>query len=114
MLVGVVAVPDVVVVLVVVVVGVVVDVEVLVEVDVEVVLAVVDAVVVGVEAVVAACWRQSVWASCEIVLAAWLRLLRRVELTVTGSVWTSPERIALALTAAPQLPACTAEDTASA
>jgi hypothetical protein len=46
--------------------------------------------------------------------AAWLRLLRSVELIVIGRVWTSPERTALALTAAPQFPDCTAEETASA
>jgi hypothetical protein len=103
----------VVVVLVVVVVGVVVVVDVLVEVDVEVVLVLVEVVVVGGDVDVV-CWWQSRWASWAIVPAAWLRLLRSVELTVTGSVWTSPERIALALTAAPQLPAWTAEDTASA
>jgi hypothetical protein len=41
-------------------------------------------------------------------------LLRRVELIVTGRVCTSPERTELALTAAPQLPDWTAEETASA
>ncbi|HUA50449.1 MAG TPA: hypothetical protein VMA77_34780 [Solirubrobacteraceae bacterium] len=102
----------VVVVLVVVVVGVVVLVEALVGVDVEVVL-VLDAVV-AVDAVVAACCWQSLWASWAIVPAAWVRLLRRVELIVTGSVWTSLFRTELALTAAPQLPDWTAEDTASA
>jgi hypothetical protein len=36
-------------------------------------------------------------------------LLRSVELTVTGRVWTWLSRTALALTAAPQLPDWTAE-----
>ncbi len=54
-------------------------------------------------------WRQSFWASSAIVLAPWLRLLRSVGLTVTGSVWTSLARIRLAFTAAPQLPFWTAE-----
>jgi hypothetical protein len=111
--VGVVAVVGVVVVVVVVVlVGVVVLVEVLVEADVEVELVVEE--VVGVEPVDAVCGWQSLWASWAIVLAPWLRLLRRVELTVAGRVWTSPERTALALTAAPQLPDWTADETASA
>ncbi len=105
---------DVVVVEVVVVVGVVVDVEVLVEVEVEESVLLVLEAVLGVEGVEAVCWWQSRWASWAIVPAAWLRLLRRVELTVTGRVSTSPERIALALTAAPQFPDCTAEETASA
>ena len=60
--------------------------------------------VVGVEAVEEVCWRQSLRASSAIVLAPWLRLRRRVGLTVTGSVWTSPFSAALALIAAPQLP----------
>ncbi len=105
---------EVVVVELVVVVGVVVEVVVVVVgVELEVVL-VVEEVVVGVEAVVAECWWQSCWASWEIVLAAWVRLLRSVELIVTGRVCTSPERTALAFTAAPQLPDCTAEETWSA
>jgi hypothetical protein len=111
--VGVVAVPDVVVlVVVVVVVGVVVVVEVVVGVEVDVV--VVLEVVVGADAVDAVCWWQSRWASWAIVPAAWLRLLRKVELIVTGRVCTSPDRTELALTAAPQLPDWTAEATASA
>jgi hypothetical protein len=48
------------------------------------------------------------------VLAPWLKLLRSVELMAAGSVWTSPERTALAFTAAPQLPDWTADETASA
>ncbi|HTX11344.1 MAG TPA: hypothetical protein VME22_22170 [Solirubrobacteraceae bacterium] len=86
MSVGKVAVLEVVVVDVDVVVGVVVEVAVLVdvEVEVEVLLVVVGVLaVVGVEVV---CWLQSRWASSAIVPAAWLRLLRRVELTVTGRV----------------------------
>jgi hypothetical protein len=35
-------------------------------------------------------------------------------LTVTGSVWTSPLRTELALSAAPQLPECTADEIRSA
>jgi hypothetical protein len=90
----------------VVVVGVVEVVDVLVDVDVEVV--VVDkAVVVGWLDVV--CWWQSLRARAAIVPAPWVRLLRSVELTVTGRVCTSLPRTALALRAAPQLPACTAE-----
>jgi len=38
----------------------------------------------GLKVVVAACWRQSFAASCAIVEAPWLRLLRSVGLTVTG------------------------------
>ena len=69
-----------------VVVGVVVEVEVLVDVEVEVEVLLVLVSVLGVEAVDAVgCW-QSCRASWAIVPTAWLRLLRRVELTVTGSV----------------------------
>jgi hypothetical protein len=46
--------------------------------------------------------------------AAWVRLLRSVELIVTGRVCTSLLRTPLALFAAPQFPDCTAEATASA
>lgn len=102
----------VVVLLVVVVVGVVVLVEVLVGVEVDVVLVLDD--VVGIDGVDAVCWWQSLWASCAIVPAAWVRLLRSVELIVTGSVSTSLLKTELALTAAPQLPCWTAEATASA
>lgn len=49
-------------------------------------------------------------ASCAIVLAPWLRLLRSVGLIVTGRFCTSPPRTLLAETAAPQLPDCTAEE----
>jgi hypothetical protein len=90
----------------VVVVGVVVLVEVLVEVDVEALVL----EVVGVEAVDTACWRQSLPASWAIVPAPWLRLLRRVGLTVTGRVWTSRLRAALAFRAAAQFPESTAEE----
>jgi hypothetical protein len=45
---------------------------------------VVDDVVVGVEVVVAACWRHSLAASCAIVAAPWVKLFRSVGLTVTG------------------------------
>lgn len=88
----------------VVVVGVVVLVDVLVDVDVVVVDE--DVVVAWVDVV----WWQSLRASSAIVLAPWLRFWRRVGLTVTGRVWTSPVRTALAFTAAPQLPAWTAEE----
>jgi hypothetical protein len=97
-----------------VVVGVVVDVAVLVDVEVELEVLLVLEAVVGVEGVEVGCRWQSFWASCAIVPAAWLRLLRSVELTVTGRVRTSLERIWLALSAAPQFPDCTAEETASA
>jgi hypothetical protein len=93
-------------------VGVVLVVVVLVEVEVEVEVLLVLVGVLAVVAVEVVCWWQSCWASWAIVLAAWLRLLRSVELTVTGRVWTSPERIWLALSAAPQFPDCTAEETA--
>jgi len=83
----------------VVVVGVVVLVDVLVEVDV----VVVDEEVLGI-GVAAVCCRQSLRASSAIVLAPWLRFWRSVGLTVTGRVWTSPFRTALAFKAAPQLP----------
>ena len=103
--VGVVAVVDVVVVEVVVV-GVVV--EVVVDGVLVLVLALVDGVVDGVDCVLAVCCRHSRRASFAIVVAPWLRLLRRVGLIVTGRFWTSWFRAALALTAAPQLPDCTA------
>jgi hypothetical protein len=61
-------------------VGVLVLVEVLVD-DVDVVLLLVDDVVV-VDGVDVVCRRQSFWASCAIVPAPWLRLLRSVELIV--------------------------------
>jgi hypothetical protein len=102
--VGVVAVVDEVVVEVVVV-GVVVDVLV---VGVVVLVLVEDDAVVGSDGVLAACWRQSRWASFAIVVAPWLRLLRKVGLIVTGRFWTSWFRDTLALIAAPQLPDCTA------
>ena len=91
----------------VVVVGVVVVVVVLVDVDVDVLLVDVD---VGVEAVEGVCWRQSSPASWAIVLAPWLRSLRRVGLTVTGRVWTSWFSARLALRAAAQFPESTAEE----
>jgi hypothetical protein len=103
-LVGVVAVLDVVEVEVVVVVGVLVLVDVLLDVD----ELVVDELVVG-TVVDVLCWRQSLRASWAIVLAPWDKLLRSVVLIVTGSVWTSLFSTALALSAAPQLPAWTAE-----
>ena len=106
--VGVVAVLEVVDVELVVVVGVVVLVEVLVDVDVELLE---DEEEVGVDAVEEVCCRQSLRASSAIVLAPWLRLRRSVGLTVTGRVWTSVFSAALALTAAAQLPDCTAEAT---
>jgi hypothetical protein len=65
--------------------------------------------VVGVDTVVELCWRQSLAASCAIVAAPWVRFSRSVGLTVIGSVATSALSAALALTAAPQSPACTAE-----
>jgi hypothetical protein len=68
----------------------------------------VDEVLVGVEAVEAVCWWQSLPASSATVMAPWLRFRRSVGLIVTGSVWTSLLRTALALRAAPQLPAWTA------
>lgn len=86
---------------------------VLVGVEVEVLVLVEDEVL-DVEDVVVRCWWQSCCASWEIVLAACVRLLRSVELIVTGRVWTSPLRTPLAFTAAPQLPDCTAEETWSA
>jgi hypothetical protein len=89
----------------VVVVGVVVLVEVLVDVE---VVVVVDDELVGVEAVETVWCRQSLRASSAIVVAPWVRLLRSVELSVTGSVSTSLPRTALAFSAAPQLPDCTA------
>ncbi|MBV8945800.1 MAG: hypothetical protein JOZ95_10285 [Solirubrobacterales bacterium] len=95
-----------VVVVVVVLVGVVVLVEVLVDVE---VVVLVEGEVVGVEAVVEVWCRQSLVASCAIVLAPWVRLPRRVGFTATGSVWTLRPSAALALIAATQLPACTAE-----
>jgi hypothetical protein len=89
----------------VVVVGVVVDVVV----DGVVVLVLVeDDVVVGSDGVLAVCWRQSRWASCAIVTAPWLRLLRNVGLIVIGRFWTSWLSAALALLAVPQLPDWTA------
>lgn len=75
----------VVVVLVVVLVGVVVDVEVLVDVELVEVLLVLEEVV-GVVGGGAVCPWQSCWASWAIVPAAWLRLLRSVELIVIGRV----------------------------
>jgi hypothetical protein len=54
-------------------------------VEVEVLVLVVD-VVVGAEAVVIAFWRHSLNASRAIVLAPWLRLLRRTGLTAIGRV----------------------------
>jgi hypothetical protein len=98
-LVGVVAVLEVVEVELVVGVLVLVLVEVLVEVD--------DVVVdeeVAVDGVELACWWHSLRASSAIVLAPWLRLLRSVELIVTGRVWTWLPRTALSLSAAPQFP----------
>ncbi|MFZ0977085.1 MAG: hypothetical protein WAN22_33020 [Solirubrobacteraceae bacterium] len=83
------------------VVGVVVD-----DVDDEVLL---EDAVVGVEMVVDACWRHSFAASWEMVTAPWVRFARSVGLTVIGSFWTSVFSAALALTAAPQSPDCTAE-----
>ena len=65
-------------------------------------------VVVGTDGVLGACRRQSCWASCAIVAAPWLRLLRKVGLTVTGRFWTSWLKAALALLAVPQFPDCTA------
>jgi hypothetical protein len=91
----------------VVVVGVVVVVVVLVDVD---VLVLVLEVVVGVDAVEAMCLRQSLPASSAIVLAPWLRLPRRVGLTVTGRVRTRSFNARLALTAAAQFPESTAEE----
>jgi hypothetical protein len=83
--------------------------------DVEVeVLVLVEVEVLDVEDVLVLRCRQSCWASWEMVEAAWLRLLRNVELIVTGSVCTWLLRTALALTAAPQLVDCTAETTWSA
>jgi hypothetical protein len=68
-----------------------------------------DDVVVGIDCVVVpACRRQSVCASFAIVTAPWLRLLRNVGLIEIGRFWTSRFSAALALTAAPQLPDCTA------
>jgi hypothetical protein len=116
-LVGVVALVDVlVVVLVLVLVGVLVLVLVLVllEVELELDVLLVLVVLVGIEGVDAVRWWQSVWASCAIVPAAWVRLLRRVELIVTGRAWTSFWRTPLALAAAGQLPDCTAEEMAAA
>jgi hypothetical protein len=101
--VGVVAV---VVLVVVVVVGEVVLVDVLVEVDVIVVEV---EVVVGIEGVDAMCWWQSLMANRAIVLAPWLRLLRRVGLTVIGRVRTSWFSERLAFRAAAQLPESTAD-----
>jgi hypothetical protein len=75
---------------------------------VDVLVLVEDEVVVGSDGVLAACWRQSRWASFAIVTAPWLRLLRSVGLIVTGRFWTSWFRETLALIAAPQLPDCTA------
>ena len=72
------------------------------------VVVVVVEVLVGVEAVDVVCWRQSLAASWAIVPAPWLRFRRSVGLIVTGRVWTSLFRTALALRAAPQLPAWTA------
>jgi hypothetical protein len=79
-----------------------------------VVVVVVSAVVVGgvvvvVAVAVVSCWRHSVAASCAIVTAPWFKLSRRVRLTVMGRLCTSRRRAALALTAAPQSPDCTAE-----
>jgi hypothetical protein len=56
------------------------------------------------------CCRHSLAASSAIVLAPWARLLRRVGLTVTGRACTSLFRAALAFTAVPQLPDCTAAE----
>jgi hypothetical protein len=49
-------------------------------------------------------------ASFAIVTAPWVKLVRSVGLTVTGSVATSRLRAALALTAAPQSPDWTADE----
>jgi hypothetical protein len=66
-------------------------------------------VVVGIDCVVVAtCRRQSVCASFAIVTAPWSRFLRNVGLIEIGRFWTSRFSAALALTAAPQLPDCTA------
>ncbi len=68
-----------------------------------------DDVVVGIDCVVVAtCRRQSVCASFAIVTAPWSRFLRNVGLIEIGRFWTSRFSAALALTAAPQLPDCTA------
>ena len=65
-------------------------------------------VVVGIDVVVVTCWWQSFAASCAIVAAPSLRLLRSSGLTVTGRLWTSLASALLALIAAPQLPDWTA------
>jgi hypothetical protein len=90
----------VVVVVVVVVVGVLVLVEVL-----DVVVVSVVEVSVGMDAVETVFWWHSWPARSAIVLAPWLRFLRSVGSIVAGRVWTSLLRTALALRAAPQLPA---------